>query len=67
MLVTRDPHFTNPVRFDPSVTAGILHIVHGNLTGSEEAELVGGFLRGQRPETYAGRLVLVSRGGTRIR
>lgn len=33
MLVTRDAHFTNPLRFPPSKIGGILYVTHGNLRG----------------------------------
>ena len=31
LLVTRDTHFTNPLRFPPAKTGGILYLTHGNL------------------------------------
>jgi predicted nuclease of predicted toxin-antitoxin system len=67
VLVTRDAHFTNPVRFDPSLTAGIIHIVHGNLTASDEIALVEGFLGRTPVEACAGKLVLLARDRTIIR
>ena len=67
ILITRDAHFTNPIRFDSSLTAGILHIVHGNLTSVEEIALVEGFLGRTSLEAYAGRLVLLAKDRTIIR
>ena len=67
LLVTRDAHFTNPVRFPPAKTGGILYITHGNLRGRDEAELVERFLKEHRPEDFAGHLVFLSPAGTRIR
>lgn len=40
ILITRDRHFTNPARFPPGETEGILFIRHGNRTGPAEAALV---------------------------
>lgn len=67
LLVTRDSHFTNPVRFPPTATGGILYLTHGNLSGQDEAELVEGFLSSHPPKVFAGRLVLLSSTGVRIR
>ena len=67
LLVTRDAHFTNPLRFPPAQTGGILYISHGNLRGLDEAELVERFLKGHRPEDLAGHLIFLSPVGARIR
>ena len=67
VLITRDAHFTNPVRFDASLTAGILHIVHGNLTAADEIAVVEGFLDPTPLESCTGRLVLLARDRTIIR
>ena len=67
LLVTRDTHFTNPIRFPPAKTGGILYLAHGNLRGREEAELVEQFLEIHTPKTFAGRLVFLSPAGVRIR
>src|SRR3989338_2043093 len=50
LLVTRDTHFTNPIRFPPEKTGGILYLTHGNLRGQEEAALVEQFLRAHPPQ-----------------
>lgn len=67
VLVTRDAHFTNPVRFPPDKTAGILYLAHGNLRGSDEADLVERFLMTHKPEGFQGRLVYLAPGLVRIR
>lgn len=67
LLVTRDSHFANPIRFSPSRTGGILCITAGNLCGVDEAELVEQFLRTHSPKDFSGHLVLLSRSGARIR
>ena len=67
ILISRDAHFTNSFRFDPSLTGGILHIVHGNLTAKDEADMVEAFLKLHAPDSYRGRLVLLARTSTRIR
>ena len=67
VLITRDAHFTNPIRFDASLTAGIIHIVHGNLTAAAETALVEGFLNRTPLETFEGKLILLARDRTIIR
>lgn len=67
LFVTRDAHFTNPVRFPPDRTSGILYITHGNLRGRDEAELVEKFLKAHQPREFAGHLVFLSRFSFRIR
>jgi Domain of unknown function (DUF5615) len=39
ILITRDYHFTNPLRFPPNKTAGIIYIRQGNPTSEEEIHL----------------------------
>ena len=60
LLLTRDTHFTNPVRFPPEKTGGILYITEGNLRGYEEANLVEQFLSTHDPATFAGQLAFLS-------
>ena len=67
LLVTRDTHFSNPIRFPLDKTGGILYLVHGNLRGREEAELVEQFLKTHPQKVFAGRLVLLAPSGVRIR
>ena len=67
LLVTRDTHFTNPIRFPAHETSGIIYITRGNLRGSEEADLLEHFLESHPPETFKGKLVFLSRTGAGIR
>ena len=55
-LITRDYHFTNPVRFDAAATQGIIYIHSGNLTSDQEIGLTMDFIRRHPPEEYKGRL-----------
>jgi predicted nuclease of predicted toxin-antitoxin system len=67
LLVTRDAHFTNPLRFPADRTGGILYIARGNLLARQEADLVEDFLKAHEPEDYRGRLVSLTLSGPRIR
>jgi predicted nuclease of predicted toxin-antitoxin system len=67
LLITRDYHFTNAVRFDPALCLGTVFLRHGNLKASEEVTLVRSFLLAHPPVEYQGRLVTLSPGRIRIR
>lgn len=67
LLITRDYHFTNAVRFDPALCLGIVFLRHGNLTASEEVSLVRSFLVSHPLSEYGGKLVTLSRGSIRVR
>lgn len=67
LLITRDAHFTNPVRFPVAETAGVLYLAHGNLRSRDEVALVERFLTTHPPETFKGRLVSLSPTSARIR
>ncbi|MGI8905175.1 MAG: DUF5615 family PIN-like protein [Candidatus Sumerlaeaceae bacterium] len=67
LLITRDYHFTNSVRYDPADCFGILFIKHGNITGDDEIALVCGFLANCNVAEIAGHLVSLSRHGARLR
>ena len=67
LLITRDVHFTNPVRFPPNQTAGIFYITSANLRGHQEAQLVEQFLKTHLTEVFDGRLVFLSPTGSGIR
>ncbi|MEK9145466.1 MAG: hypothetical protein AAB339_07650, partial [Elusimicrobiota bacterium] len=66
-LVTRDYHFTNPVRFNSEKTRGIIFIHQGNLTSIEEIRLVSDFLKKHSPAEFNGRLVTIYPKSIRIR
>ena len=67
LLVTRDAHFTNHLRFPPEQTSGILSITAGNLRSRQEADLVDSFLRTHTREAFTGRLAILSLTGAGIR
>lgn len=67
LLITRDYHFTDRIRFNPGDSLGILFIRHGNLTSADEVSLVMRFLGVHDTHEYEGHLLTLSRGGSRIR
>lgn len=67
VLITRDYHFTNPIRFPTKDTKGIIYIRHGNLTSKEEIKLIKKFLESHSPDLFEGKLVLVSKKTVRLR
>jgi predicted nuclease of predicted toxin-antitoxin system len=67
LLITRDIHFTNSVRFPPSQAGGILYLTQGNLRSSEEAKLVTSFLQSHTAEIFEGRLTFLSPAYVSIR
>jgi predicted nuclease of predicted toxin-antitoxin system len=67
VLITRDFHFTNALRFPPEKTGGIIYIRHGNLTSVEEIEIVKRFLSNHRHNEYNGRLVTLYKDSVKIR
>ncbi len=67
ILITRDFHFTNALRYPPEKTGGIIYIRHGNLKASEEIEIVERFLSVHLHEEYNGRLVTLYKDSVKIR
>jgi predicted nuclease of predicted toxin-antitoxin system len=67
ILITRDYHFTNPVRFPTEKTAGIIYIRYGNLRSEEEVAIVQNFLNAYNPQTFRGKLVTLYRDSMSIR
>ena len=67
VLITRDYHFTNAVRFPPDKTSGIIYIRSGNLTANEEVEIVQRFLSNHPNEEYSGKLVTLYKDSVKIR
>ncbi|MEK6699391.1 MAG: DUF5615 family PIN-like protein [Nitrospirota bacterium] len=67
VLITRDYHFTNPLRFPPEKTGGIIYIRHGNLTSEEEILLVTKFLSNHPYTEFSGRLATLYRDSVKIR
>lgn len=67
VLVTRDHHFTNPVRFDPAQTLGIVYIRQGNLSSAQEISLVLGFFKKYPAPDFIGKLVTLYLDSVRMR
>jgi len=67
VLITRDYHFTNPLRFPPEKTGGIIYIRHGNMTSEEEIILVTRFFSNHTNTDFVGRLATLYRDSVRIR
>ena len=67
VLITRDYHFTNAVRFPPDKTGGIIYIRRGNLTSAEEIALVQRFLSFHAHEEYSDKLVTLYKDSVKIR
>ena len=61
ILITRDHHFTNPVRFPARQTCGIVYLRHGNLSSIEEIKIIENFLTSYDVEKINGKLVTLSR------
>lgn len=67
IIITRDFHFTNLIRFPASLTEGIIYIRHGNLKSNEEKELIIRFISSIKAEEIRGKLVTLYRKGYRIK
>lgn len=67
LLITRDYHFTNPTRFDSNLVEAIIFIRSGNLTSTEEINLVEKFISNYPFENYKGKLVTLSKKEIKIR
>jgi predicted nuclease of predicted toxin-antitoxin system len=67
LLITRDYHFTNSLRFVPTRCLGIIFLRHGNLKTDDEKMLVSSFLSTYQMSEYQGKLVTLSPGIIHIR
>lgn len=67
VLITRDRHFTNPIRFQANETTGIIYLRRGNLTSEREVGIVGSFLLAHKHEEFMGKLVTLYRSSIKIR
>lgn len=67
ILVTRDFHFTNSIRFPAKGTAGIIYLRKGNLKIEEEVKIVIDFISKGGLELVKEHLVTLDRQGVRIR
>jgi len=67
LLITRDHHFTDPVRHDAAECAGVVYLRKGNLTVAAEVALVTAFFDRHHIDEYRGRLVTLTPHEMRIR
>lgn len=67
IIITRDFHFTNLIRFPAGLTEGIIYIRHGNLKSTEEKEVIMHFIKSIKAEEIQGKLVTLYRSGYRIK
>lgn len=67
LLITRDHHFTNHLRFPPEDASGIIFIRKGNLTSHEEVDLIKWLFSSYSLQDFQGRLVTLSKDRVRIR
>ena len=67
VLITRDFHFANPLRYDPAECGGIILVTPGDLKVANEIELVLKFLEERWNESLVGKLVLLSPDRIRVR
>ena len=67
VLITRDHYFTNNLRFPPDETACIIYIRKGNLTSSEEIDLIKWFFESYSISDFEGHLVTISQDRIKVR
>ena len=67
ILVTRDYHFTNPMRFASRKVEAIIYIQQGNLSSVKEIQLVMDFLKKHTLNQFKGKLVTLYRDSAKIR
>ena len=67
VLITRDHHFTNSLRFPPEVTTCIIFIRKGNLTSHEEIDLIKWFFDSYSISDFKSRLVSISKDHIKVR
>jgi predicted nuclease of predicted toxin-antitoxin system len=57
IIITRDYHFTNPIRFPIKPEMSVIYVRHGNLTSSREIEIIDKFLSTSNLNEIKGKLV----------
>jgi len=67
ILITRDYHFTNPVRFASNKVKAIIYIQQGNLSSAKEIQLAMNFLKKHTLNQFKGKLVTLYKDSTKIR
>jgi len=67
ILITRDYHLTNRMRFISSKVKAIIYIQQGNLSSVKEIQLAMNFLKKHAVNQFKGKLVTLYRDSTKIR
>lgn len=67
VLISRDHHFANNLLFSPEDSYCIVFIRKGNLTSSEELELMKWFLSSFSFDQFKGKLVTLSKNRVKVR
>lgn len=67
ILITRDRHFTNNLRYPLQCTAGIIFIRKGNLKSDQEIHLIKNFLTKFSHQDFEWKLVTLYPGSVKIR
>jgi predicted nuclease of predicted toxin-antitoxin system len=67
ILITRDHHFTNNLRYPPQYTAGIIFLRKGNFKSDQEINLIKNFLTKFAIQDFEGKLVTLDPGSVKIR
>jgi len=67
ILVTRDYHSTNPMRFGSNKVKAIIYIQQGNLSSLKQIQLVMNFLKKHTLNEFKGKLVTLYKDSTKIR
>ncbi len=67
ILITRDFHFTNSLRFPPQETGGIIYIRNGNLRAEEEVALIARLFRFHNLDIIKGKLVTLYKKSMKVR
>ena len=61
ILITRDEHFSNPIRFPAKRTKGIVLIRPGNIKSEDESDLVKQFIERHKIDTLSACLITLYR------
>ena len=67
VLITRDHHFTNSLRFPSQETMCIIYIQRGNLTSTEETKLIRWFFDSYSIKDFRGQLVSITKDHVKVR
>jgi len=67
ILITRDYHFTNPIRFASRKVGAIIYIRQGNLSSAKEIQLVMDFLKRHPSSQFKGKLITLYKNSVKIR